>query len=82
MTISDVSICREIDLPALNAFGRPDGSGRTHSIATIKFADHDGTRRVTLLGAHHYVGAKHWTSLSDAELTSAINDGKLVIVRR
>jgi len=80
--ITDVTIDRKIDQPALNAFGKPDGSGNTISIATIKFTDRDGTRRVTLLGKHHHISGRHWTDLSDSELISAIETGSLKIIRR
>lgn len=80
--ITDVTIDRKIDQPNLNTFGKPDGSGRTHSLATVKFTDSDGIRRVTLLGNRHFVGGKHWTDLSDEQIIRGIETNELKINRR
>lgn len=75
MTITNISIERTDSL-----------EGEGSQLVTVKFTDHDGTRRVTLLGTHHSIpvdgGSISPRDATDAQIASAIERNAIHIMRR
>ena len=73
--ITDISIKRTDSL-----------EGKDSQLVTVKFTDHDGTRRVTLLGTYHHVpvegGSLRPKDATDAQIKHAIEIGAITVIRR